>query len=341
MHTPLQVLAALAVSAAMPAQEPLRVCATTPDLGVLAAAVGGDAVRVTTFVRGPEDPHFVTARPSMIKELSKADVLVEIGLELEIGWLPVLVEGCRNGRVQAGQPGRIDASSAIDELGVPSGPVDRSHGDVHARGNPHYLLDPVCGLQVGALLRDRFGALRPASAAAFAAGYTALRERLCAAMVGPELARLYEFEAEKLAALFAAGRLVETLRAQGDSEKLGGWFASLLPLRGSKVVADHDVYRYFTARFGVEVVDFLEPKPGVAPSTQHLQRVVERMRSSDVRALLCSPYFEPSHAEFVAKATGVALARMVHQVGALPGVLDYAAAIDHNVRALAAALAPR
>jgi zinc/manganese transport system substrate-binding protein len=149
--------------ALLPAQqppEPLRVCATTPDLGALASAVGGDLVAVTTFVKGAEDPHFLEARPNMIRAASRADALIEVGLELEIGWLPLIVDNARNEAILPGAPGRIDASTVIDKLGVPQGTVDRSRGDVHAGGNPHFCADPVCGLRIARLLRDRFTALR-------------------------------------------------------------------------------------------------------------------------------------------------------------------------------------
>ena len=318
--------------------EPLRVCATTPDLGALAKAVGGDAVAVTTFTQGPEDPHFLEARPNMIRATSRADVLIEVGLELEVGWLPLLTDNARNAAVLAGAPGRIDASTVITKLGVPQGIVDRSHGDVHAGGNPHFFADPLCGLRVAALLRDRFGELRPAAKAAFAHNYDDFRARLCAAMVGAPLATLYDNDVDRLAALFAHGKLADVLKQQGDLDKLGGWFGALLPFRGAKVVADHDLWPYFAERFGLQVVAYFEPKPGVAPTTAHLEHVVEQMRADRVLVVLSAPYFAPQHAEFVARATGARIAAMAHQVGGRPGCDDYIAFVDHNVREVAAAL---
>ena len=333
-------LAFLLGSALLPAQqpEPLRVCATTPDLGALARVVGGDDVAVTTFTQGVEDPHFLEARPNMIRATNKADVLIEVGLELEIGWLPLLVDNARNSAVLPGAPGRIDASTVIDKLQVPQGTIDRSRGDVHAGGNPHFCSDPLGGLRVARLLRDRFTALRPAGKAAFARNYDGFRERLCAAMVGEALAKAYDHDAEQLGLLFARGRLADLLKTQGDLDKLGGWFGELLPYRGAKVVADHDLWPYFADRFGLQVVAFLEPKPGIAPTTAHLEHVIEQMRADGVRAILSVPYFAPQHAELVARATGAKIAAMAHQVGARPGCDDYLAFVDHNVRAVAAAL---
>jgi len=207
-------LAILYATAVLPAQgaEKLRVCTTTPDLGSLAESVGGDQATVTSFLRGPEDPHFIEARPNMIRELSHADALIEVGLELEIGWLALLVDNARNAAVLQGAPGRIDASSAVRKLNVPQGTVSRALGDVHAGGNPHYLTDPVCGLQVAALIRDRFTALRPAAKAAFAAGYDRLRAQICARMVGEQVAKLYENDAERLALLYQHGKLQDVLK---------------------------------------------------------------------------------------------------------------------------------
>ncbi|MBL8732078.1 MAG: zinc ABC transporter substrate-binding protein [Planctomycetes bacterium] len=332
----LSLLTTTCLAAQAPA--PLRVCATTTDLGDIASAVGGDAVAVTTFVSGAQDPHFVEARPSLILQLSRADALVEVGLELEIGWLPLLVDNARNEKVLPGAPGRIDASTVIERLGVPVAGTDRSAGDIHGGGNPHYLADPRAGLRVAALLRDRFAALRPAAQATFAANFAAFRHRLCVLLVGAELAALYGDDAEQLATLFARGKLLPLLEAQGDREKLRGWCASMLPHRGAKVVADHDLWPYFAAAFGIEVVGFLEPKPGIAPTSAHLEALIVLMRRDHVPAILSVGYFAPQHAEFVHRATDARIAAMSHQVGSRDGCGDYLANVDHNVRVVAAAL---
>ncbi|MFO1077462.1 MAG: metal ABC transporter substrate-binding protein [Planctomycetota bacterium] len=334
-----QSLFALAVAGSLAAQdpEPLRVCATTPDLAALATAVGGDAVAVESFVSGPQDAHFLEARPSMIRALNRADALIEVGLELEIGWLPLLVDNARNAKVLPGAPGRIDASTVIHKLEVPAAGTDRANGDVHPGGNPHFFADPVCGLAVAALLRDRFGELAPAKKASFAAGYERFRDRLCAAMVGPEIAGLYGNDVAKLGALFARGKLVSLLQAQGDRDRLGGWFGAMSPLRGTKVVADHDLWPYFADRFGLDVIGFFEPKPGISPTTAHLQELIRRMRADDVKVILSAPYFAPQHAEFVQRATGARIAAMAHQVGGADGCADYIAFVGHDVAAVVAA----
>ncbi|MEO6596226.1 MAG: metal ABC transporter substrate-binding protein [Planctomycetota bacterium] len=324
--------------ASAPAQH--LVACTTPDLAALSRAVGGDSVRVTSLARGTDDPHFVESRPSMVRIVNRTEVLVETGRELEIGWLPVLVGNARNPAVLAGGPGRIDASAAVRALEVPTGLVDRSYGDVHAGGSPHYLLDPLCGLQVAALLRDRFATLWPAERGVFAANFSKFREDMAIAMVGKDMAALYENDAEKLGLLFGAGTLSDVLRAQGDLARLGGWFAAMSPLRGKQFVADHDLWPYFAERFGLRVAGFFEPKPGVAPTTAHLEALVQRMRTGGITAILSAPYFAPQHAALVARATGARIAAMVHQPGAVPGTEHYIAFVDYNVRAVVDALQP-
>lgn len=280
--------------------EPLRVCVTVPDLGDLVRQVGGDEVSVTVFVKGAEDPHFVEAKPGFIRALSRADLYVEVGMELEVGWAPVLLQNARNARILPGQPGHLDASTAITPLEVPQGTVDRAMGDVHARGNPHYLLDPENGLAVARLIRDRLSALRPAAAAGFSERYDALAARMAAAMAK--------------------------------------WRDELAPARGAKVLVDHNLWPYFAARYGLVVAGHLEPKPGVPPSTRHLADAIALAGREKVRALLASPYFDRRHAEFVKSRTGVPVVELAHQVGGRPGTDTYEALIAHNVRKLAEAM---
>jgi len=316
------------------------VVAATTDLAALCRAIGGEHVQVTTFLPGPQDPHYLDPRPSMLYAMQKAELLVFTGRELESGWLPVLIQNGRNPGTQPGQIGSLDASRCVRALGVPTVGVDRSAGDIHMAGNPHYLLDPLCGLQVAMLLRDRMGALWPAEKAAFDANFTALQRRLAEAMVGPELAKTYEYEAEKLALAYGNGTLLDVLKEQGDLDKLRGWFGTMAPLRGSPIVVDHDLWPYFAERFGLTVFGFLEPKPGMTPSTAHLEQLAERMRAGNVGVLLASPYFPIQYAEVLQKKLPVRIAAMAHQPGAREGTDDYVAFVDHNVRAVALALRP-
>jgi len=329
-------LASALTTLAEDAPSPLKACATIPDLGDLTKQSGGDQVDVTVFAKGPQDPHFLEPRPSFIKELSKADLFVMVGLDLEVGWAPNLWQNARNGRVLPGAPGFLDASTTITPRDVPAGPVDRAMGDVHPSGNPHYLLDPVNGLKVGRAIRDRLIQLRVEKREYFTARYDAFAKRLNEALVGEKLAGTYD--GEKIAVLYEKGTLLDLLKSQKKEDLLGGWIGLMAPHRGAKVVADHKLWPYFAARFGIEVVGYLEPKPGIAPSTGHLADVVKLMKDQGVKVIITVPYFDRRHAAFVAERAGATVVPLAHQCGALPGTEEYIAMIDHNVRSLAKAL---
>jgi len=279
--------------------EPLRVCTTVPDLGDLVRVVGGDAVEVTSFAEGVEDPHFVEARPGFVKALSRADVFVQVGMELELGWAGLLLQGARNGKLAPGKPGFIDASTVITPLDVPVR-VDRSMGDVHAAGSPHYLLDPANGRRVAGLLAERLAVLQPERAAYF-------QERLAA--------------------------FARDLDAREQA-----WEAALAPHRGVRYVADHDMWGYFGARYGLVEAGFLEPKPGLQPTTRHLEEVIGVIQKQHVPIVIASPYYDPRHAQFVRQHTGAAIVPLAHQVGSREGAGTYLDMVDYNVRTLAQAL---
>jgi len=334
----------LVVSGAGPAfAKPLRVVVTVPDLGSLAQEVGGEEVNVTALVHGPQDAHFVEARPSYIRKLSRADLFAYVGLALEAAWLPPLVGNARNTRILPGQPGHFDASVGIPRLGMITGDVDRSMGDVHPFGSPHYLLDPVNGLRVAKRMQERLAQLRPARADYFAERYADFETRLLDALVGAELRAALSSQAlaeavlgDGLAALLAS----EKLQAQGTPHRapLGGWLGAMAAHAGAQGVADHDLWPYFAARFDFRIVGFLEPKPGVTPTTRHLVQLVERMQLEGIRVILSAPYFSTRYAEKVSKATGATVIEMAHQVGAREGTQDYLSMVDWNVRHLADAL---
>lgn len=313
--------AALAAGAAGAAS--LRVVATTSDLGDLVSSVGGDDVDVTVLAKGPQDPHFVEPRPSYVRELHRADLLVSNGMQLEIGWLPALQRSARNADVAAGGRGFVDASTVIAPLQVPATRVDRSMGDVHPLGNPHYLTDPLNGLRVAALLRDRLAALDPEHVDGYAARYDGFARRLVRALVGAAHA---EGRAPE-----AIAREVEDGRVPAD---VGGWLGRARAQRGIVAVQDHQLWSYFARRFDVRLLETLEPKPGIAPTTRHLGEVVQRMQREGVSLVLASPYFDPRHAAFVAERTGARVAPMAHQVGSREGTPDYLAVIAHNVDAV-------
>ena len=339
------VLTAASVRAAASIQaaddEPIVACTSTPDLAALVREIGGPLVQVTSLVKGPQDAHHLEARPSFVRRLRSADLYVENGLELESAWSPVLLRASRNPRIAPGADGYLDASVAIRALAVPRGPVDRSEGHVHTRGNPHYLLDPIRGLRVARALRDRLADLRPEGAETFRRRYLEFEARLAAALFGAPLAQKYGKERSKLIELLRRGgrkKFVEYLESQDEAKLLGGWIGRTAPLAETRVLADHDLWIYFADRFDIRVAGLLEPKPGLTPTTKHLAGLVKLARKDRIRALLLAPYFDERHARFMERHAEVKPVPMAHQVGARDGTSDYIGWIDYNVTAIERAL---
>ncbi len=316
-----------------------HVCATVPELGSLVREIGGEQVSVTVFSRGTEDPHFVEAKPSFVKALSKADILVVTGLFLESAWVPALLQGARNPAVAIGGRGYLDASSVIEPLQVLTGRVDRSQGDVHPAGNPHYLSDPINGLKVARLIRDKFIELRAEQRKRFEDRYDSFAQKVARLLIGDELSKKYSgVDLPKLALLFEHGKLAEFLKGQGQENMLSGWLGMMEPFFGAKAVDDHNMWPYFARRFGIRIVEHLEPKPGIPPTAAHLRTVIDRMKTEQIRIVLANAYYDPRHAQFVEKQTGAKIVKMAHQAGARPGTDDYLSMVDYNVGQLAAAL---
>jgi len=277
----------------------LTVVATTPDLAALAKVIGGDAVEVKALAKPTEDPHYVDAKPSHIVTLNRADVLIEGGAELELGWLPPLLESARNDRIAAGSPGRIVASQGIRMLEVPA-TFDRSRGDVHPFGNPHFLLDPLNVKLIVAQIAEHFALADP-----------------------------------KAAALFKAN--LKTFDSALDV-KLAEWQKQLAPYRGAKIVTYHQDFSYLAERFNLEVVATLEPKPGIAPSPAHLAKVIATMKAENARVILVQPYQNRKTAETVARQTNGVVLDIGQQPGALKNTDTYFELMDYMVGTLATAL---
>ena len=282
-----------------PTATKLNVVATTPDLAAIAREIGGDLVDVKALAKPTEDPHFVDAKPSHIVTLNRADVLIDGGAELEIGWLPPLLESARNDKIATGAPGRIVASQGIKMLEIPA-TFDRAAGDVHPYGNPHFLLDPLNAKIIAAQIASHFGQVDPKSAAA----YTANLARFSAAL----------------------------------DTKLAEWQKELAPFRGAKIVTYHKDFVYLAERFNLVVVDNLEPKPGIAPSPAHLAKVIGEMKAANVRIILVQPYQNRKTAETVARQTGAVVLDVPQQPGVLPNTGTYFELMDFMVKTLATAL---
>src|SRR5471032_1898588 len=289
-------LSAIVVSAA---DAKIKVVTTLPDFAALAREIGGDKVEVSAMAKPTEDPHFVDARPSFVVQLRSADVLIDGGAELEIGWLPPLLQNARNPKIEVGKPGRVQASQGIRLMNVPAN-VTRAAGDVHALGNPHFMVDPIIAKTVAQHIAQSYAAIDAANAASYDANYK-------------------KFEA--------------TINA-----KLQEWGAALLPFKGQNVVAYHDSWPYFAHRFGLNIEIFLEPKPGIPPSPSHLAEVITQIKAQKIKAIIVEPFHDRKIAEKVASSTGAKVADFAQYPGALPDTDSYVKLIDTLVSRLAAAM---
>ena len=291
----------LAVLAGWPGIAAARVdiVATTTDLAAIARAVGGDDVTAVSLTSGAADPHFAAAKPSMIRRVFDADLLLSVGAELEVGWLPAVLPAARNPRVLPGRLGHLDLSTAVVLRDAPTGPVSRAMGHVHAAGNPHYWLDPRNGQLIAAAIAARLELMDPDNAA----GY---RDRLAA------------FTADL-------------------DQRIPVWRDKLAPLAGQPVIAYHESLVYLASAFGFEIVDEVEPLPGVAPTAAHLSGLVATIRDRGVRLLIMEPFYERRSAAFLEDKTGIRAVVIPQSVGALPDVTTYPGLFDAIVAALAEA----
>lgn len=263
---------ALAFGGARSARAQLRVAATVPDLAALAREVGGPAVKVESLSLPNQDPHFVDAKPSLALALNRSDLLLQVGLDLEVGWLPTLLVGARNPRIQPGSPGHLDCSQFIHRLDVPAGPVDRSQGDIHPGGNPHYLYDP----------------------------------RAAEAVVRGIAARLSELVPDK-AELFARNRDALVGRLQAARTR---WEKQLGPLRGVPIVTYHKTFSYLADWLGLQQVGFLEPKPGIPPNPRHVAGLLGLAQSKKVRLVLQESHYPDATSKLVAARIPAPLVRV-------------------------------
>lgn len=299
----ISVLALLpALVAGSPAYAQLKVVTSTTDLADIARSVGGAKVRVTHVSEGYQDPHFAEAKPSFVLQLRSADVFAFVGLDLEIGWMPLLVQGARNPKVAPGGSGHVDVSQAIDVLDRARTRVDRSQGDVHALGNPHYWLDPENGRRIARLFQQKFSALDPKNAAEYARNARTFEEKLNAA------------ERE--------------------------WQRDRAVIRGKPIVAYHTSWKYLAEYTGMNIVGFMEPKPGVPPSPSHLAGLILQMKRTGAKVIIMEPFYNRKDADFVASKTGATVVVLPPSVGGLRDrKLDsYVDLLRHNIHAVASAL---
>jgi len=295
----LVALATLAMARAAGAQV-LKVVTTTSDLGSLAENVGGDKVKVVALAKGYQDPHFVDPKPSFILEVSRADLLIVIGRELEIGWLPPLVNNSRNAKVQPGGSGYLDASANVKILEIPTGQITRAMGDVHPSGNPHYWLEPDNGRRIAQAIRDKLSELAPASKAYFAQRYTDFDKRL------------------------------------SDAQKR--WEAAMAPYKGTKIVTYHRSWPNFMEHFGLDVIGYVEPKPGVPPSPTHTLELIAEMKRQGSKVIVVEPYFDLKTAQSIATQLDGKVLVLAPSAGGVKEAADYLGLFEYNINLLASTL---
>jgi zinc/manganese transport system substrate-binding protein len=279
----------------------LKVVTSTPDLYDIAKDVGGDKISAIHIGEGYQDPHFIEAKPSFILKLRDADVWAFVGLDLEIGWMPLLLDGARNPKIRMGGSGYLDVSKAIPVIDVPSGNVDRSQGDVHPLGNPHYWLDPENGKRIANLFKDKFSQLDPANAA------------------------YYETNTKKFA------DEVDALHRELAPQ--------LAQIKGKPIVAWHTSWRYFAEYTGANIVAFMEPKPGVPPSPSHLAGVIQTMKRTGAKTIVMEPFYDRKVADFVVRnVPGSQVLVLPPSVGGVPGMDNYLKVMRYDVTQLASAV---
>jgi zinc/manganese transport system substrate-binding protein len=285
------------------AQAKLSVVTTVQDLESIAKLIGGDRVDTFSLAKGYQDPHFIDAKPSFILKLSRADLLIVAGRELEVGYLPPMIDQSRNRKIHPGGTGYLDASSGCDILQVATGQVTRAGGDVHPFGNPHFWTDPENGRRVARAIAARLTALDPTGKATYASNLAAFEAKL--------------------------------------TRKEQEWQAKLAPYSGVEVVTFHNSWPNFAKFFGIRVVGHVEPKPGIPPTPSHTLEIIRLIQQRKIQVILIEPYFDTKTPDFIAGKTGARVVPFYPSVGGKPAITDYFALFDADVDALVAALSGR
>src|SRR5215813_2852100 len=274
----------------------LKVITTLTDLASLTQEVGGDKVDVEALAKGYQDPHFVEPKPSFLLKLRNADLLILVGLELEIGWLPPLITQSGNGRIQPAGPGYLDASQFAEILEIPQGNVTRAEGDVHPLGNPHYWLDPDNGRRIAKGIAAKLSEMDPVDTAYYQQREKDFEKRLAEAEVK--------------------------------------WTAQMAPYRGRKIVTYHRSWPNFAKHFGLDVVGYIEPRPGIPPTPSHTIELVNLMKRENIKIELIEPYFDLKTPNSIASMTGGKVVQVMPSVGGKPEITDYFKLFDYDIAIL-------
>src|SRR6476660_1839501 len=294
------VLTTLAIAIFISAQAaPIKVVTTITDLRSITELIGGDKVSVMSIATGYQNPHFVDPKPSYIINLSNADLFVTVGLDLETGWSPQLLTSSRNNKIQQGAAGYVDASTGVTLYQVPSA-INRAEGDIHIYGNPHYWLDPINGKVIARNIANGLERVDPANKTTYEANLQSFNNKI--------------------------------------DTKMKEWQTKMAPFRGSKIIAYHNEWVYFETRFGLQIVDFMEPKPGIPPSPSQLVKVIKEVKANNIKVIVSSPYFTTSSSDVVSKQTGAKELTLATSVGAFDTIKNYYELYDYNVDHLIAAI---
>jgi zinc/manganese transport system substrate-binding protein len=296
----LLLLVLLPLVAATPAFAVVKVVTSLQDFASIADSIGGNRVETFAIAKGYQDPHFVDPKPSFVLKLNRADLLIAAGLELEIGYLPPLIDQSRNQKIHPGARGYLDASAGCDILNRPAGVVTRAMGDVHPFGNPHYWTDPENGRVIARSIAAKLSELDPAGSGTYRQNLAAFEARL----------------------------------AQKDRE----WKAKMAPYAGVKVVTFHDSWPNFAKHFAIAVRGHIEPKPGIPPSPSHTLEIVNLMKAEKIQVIIVEPYFDTKTPNFIASKTGAKVLRFYPSVGGTPQIKDYFALFDTDIDTLVNAL---
>ena len=277
----------------------IKVVTTTTDMKSITEMIGGNKVSVSSIATGYQNPHFVDPKPSYIISLSNADLFVTVGLDLETGWSPQLLSSSRNTKIQKGSEGYVDASIGVTLYQVPSS-VNRGEGDIHIYGNPHYWLDPLNGKVIARNIASGLERVDPSNKSVYEANLQSFFKKIDA--------------------------------------KMKEWQAKMAPFKGSKIIAYHNEWVYFERRFGLQIVDFMEPKPGIPPSPSQLVKVIKEVQANNIKVIISSPYFTTSSSDVVSKQTGAKELTLATSVGAFDGVKNYFDLFDYDIDQLTAVL---
>jgi len=277
----------------------IKIVTTTTDMKSIAEFVGGNKVSVTSIATGYQNPHFVDPKPSYIISLTKANLFVTVGLDLETGWSPQLLSSSRNTKIQKGSSGYVDASEGVNLLQVPIA-ANRAEGDIHIYGNPHYWLDPLNGKIIARNIANGLERVDPSNKSFYEANLVSFNNKI--------------------------------------DLKLKEWQGKMAAYKGSKIIAYHNEWVYFETRFGLQIVDFMEPKPGIPPTPSQLVKVIKEVTANKIKVIISSPYFTTSSSDVVSKQTGVKELTLATSVGAFDSVKDYFGLFDYNIDNLITAL---